>query len=166
MDILNKKERFSAFTLFLLMFVITTGVLIFALFYNYRLPIKENEVLRAENEKNAKKIKFEKVFTDKIIYVEKLVDSIDMAPDKFTFLEQDIKNELNKLNSKSDSLEDPRMYKKVVLSFLRLVEAKGKLTKVNDVSGSLEKLEQEVVQLRSQNQSLSTDLKICNSRLN
>lgn len=166
MDILNKKERFSAFALFLLMFVITTGVLIFALFYNYRLPIKENEVLRLENEKNSKKIKFEKIFTDKIIYVEKLVDSIDITPDKFTFLEQDIKNELTKLNNKADSLEDPRMYKKVVLSFLRLVEAKGKLTKVNDVSGTVEKLQQEVIQLRTQNQGLSTDLKICNSRLN
>ena len=164
MDILNKKERFSAFTLFLLMFVITTGVLIFALFYNYRLPIKENEVLRAESEKNSKKVKFEKVFTDKISLVEKLVDSIDKNPDKFTFLQQDINNELNRLNSKADSLEDPRMYKRVVLAYITLVDAKGKLTKVNDASNDLDKLEQEVKQLTKENQLLNTSLQICNSQ--
>mgnify|MGYP006203762327 CR=1 FL=1 len=53
MDILNKKERFNAFMLFLLMFFITTGVLIAAIFFNFKLPLKENDVLKNENDKKS-----------------------------------------------------------------------------------------------------------------
>ena len=69
MDILNKKERTSAFLLFLLMFIITTGVLFFAVFFNYRLPLKENEVLKNENDKILAEFNFQKKFSEKIEHI-------------------------------------------------------------------------------------------------
>ena len=76
MEILNKKERYSAFVMFLLMFGITTGILIFALYFNFKLPLKENEVLRNENELMNKQFDYQKNFSKEFGNVVKMLDSL------------------------------------------------------------------------------------------
>jgi hypothetical protein len=46
--LLNTKERSDAFLKFLLFFLITCALVVTAVFYNYRIPRKYNEVLLAE----------------------------------------------------------------------------------------------------------------------
>ena len=38
----NAKERNIAFIKYILLFIVTTGLIILAVFFGYRLPIKEN----------------------------------------------------------------------------------------------------------------------------
>jgi hypothetical protein len=48
--LLNTKERGDAFLKFLIFFMITVALIVTAVFYNYRVPRKENEVLLAEKD--------------------------------------------------------------------------------------------------------------------
>lgn len=163
MDILNKKERFNAFMLFLLMFFITMIVLITAIFFNYKLPIKENEVLKHENDKMNMQFSFNKEFSSTIEDINKLVDSLDAAPESFQFIEQSINYELVQLKEKipNDSIVDPKLYQNVILTYKTYVNTKKKLLQINDSKKEIDKMDKELKELADENKDLARQLQMC-----
>jgi len=171
MDILNKKERTSAFLLFLLMFIITTAVLILALFYNYKLPLKENEVLKSENDKILNEFNFQKKFSDKIEHISVLVDSLDKSPESFQFTEQTINFELVHLKEAIPAESDKtlRLYDNVILTITDLVNAKRLLLQVNDSKKQIDELNNQIKSYEEENKDLMRELALTrqlNSRPN
>jgi hypothetical protein len=162
MDILNKKERLSAFLLFLLMFVVTTGVLFAALFYNYKLPLRENEVLRQENDKILTQFNFQKQFSEKIEEISVMVDSLDKAPESFQFIEQKITFELVELKEKipADTDQDLKLYDNVILTIKDLVNAKKLLLQVNDSKKEIDLLNTQIKAYEEENKDLIRDLEL------
>lgn len=112
MEILNKKERTSSFLLFLFMFVITVGILFTAFFYSYKLPWKENAVLRKENQKMQYEFLYQKKFINALEKIDKQIDSLDTVREGWFFVEQSIIKNLIDLRSDipKDSLDDRSMY--------------------------------------------------------
>ncbi|WP_306353350.1 type VI secretion system TssO [Flavobacterium sp. '19STA2R22 D10 B1'] len=174
MDILNRKERTSAFLLFLLMFIITTGILIYALFFNYKLPWKENEVLKNENDKILTEFNFQRQFSDKIDDISKLVDSLDKAPESFPFIEQSITVKLAELNQiveqkkvipKEDGKDNPaestKLYDNAMLNVKKLVNTKKLLLQLNDSKQEIEMLNKQIKSYEEDTKSLTRDLEIC-----
>lgn len=162
MDILNKKERTSAFLLFLLMFIVTTGVLFFAIFFNYKLPIKENEVLKNENDKILAEFNFQKNFSDKIERIGVLIDSLDKAPESFQFLEQKINFELVDLQEEipADSDQGLKLYDNVILSLKHLVNTKKLLLQVDDSKKEIDGLNEQIKAYEEENKDLLRDLEM------
>lgn len=162
MEILNKKERVSAFLLFMLMFIVTTGVLFFAIFFNYRLPIKENEVLRAENEKIVEAFNFQKTFSDRTERIGVLIDSLDKSPESFPFIEQKINYELVDLNEAipTDSDRTLRLYDNVIINMKNLVNAKKLLLQVNDSKKQIDMLNEQIKAYEDENKELLRDLEM------
>lgn len=162
MDILNKKERFNAFMLFLLMFFVTMTVLITAIFFNYKLPIKENEVLKNENDKMNMQFSFNKEFSNKIEEVNKLVDSLDAAPESFQFIEQSINFELVQLKEviPNDSIVDPKLYQNVILNYISLVKTKKRLLLSSDSKKEIDKKDREIKELIDENKKLERDIQM------
>ena len=156
MEILNKKERTNSFFLFLLMFVITVGILFSAFFFSYKLPWKENAMLRAENQKIRYEILFQKKFIKNLEQVDKLIDSLENTREGYFFLEQSINAELIKIKGEipKDSLNDKSMYENLVLTYKKLMDAKRDLKQVenakkeiDDLSEQLNESEKEIGQL-------------------
>lgn len=162
MDILNRKERTSAFLLFLLMFIITTGVLFFAIFFNYRLPLKENEVLKSENDKILAEFNFQKKFSEKIEHISVLIDSLDKSPESFQFIEQNISFELVELKEKipADSDQSLKLYDNVILTITDLVNTKKLLLQVDDSKKQIDVLNQQLKAYEEDNKDLLRDLKL------
>ncbi|NJM78900.1 MAG: hypothetical protein HC854_03395 [Flavobacterium sp.] len=160
MDILNKKERFNAFMLFLLMFFITTGVLITAIFFNFKLPLKENEVLKSENDKMNAQFTFNNEFTEKIEGIGKLVDSLDKAPESFQFIEQSINYDLVELKEKipNDSLINTRLYDNIILTLKSYVNAKKKIILSSKSDEEVDELKEEIKDLKEENKDLSKQI--------
>ncbi len=167
MDILNKKERYSAFMLFLLMFVLTTGILISALFFNYRLPLKENEVLKAENEQINNQFAFQKNFTDKMGNIKKLLDSLErISPERFPSLDQKIGFKVEELVSMkekvpADSIGSLKLYDNVIFNINSLLICRRSLLQLNDSKSSIDKLNNDIEKLQRENKDLYNDLAIC-----
>lgn len=162
MDILNKKERTSAFLLFLLMFIITTGVLFFAIFFNYRLPLKENEVLKNENDKILAEFNFQKKFSEKIEHIGVLIDSLDKSPESFQFIEQNISFELVELKEKipANSDQSLKLYDNVILTVTDLVNAKKLLLQVNDSKKEIDMLNTQIKAYEEENKDLIRELRL------
>jgi hypothetical protein len=162
MDILNKKERLSAFLLFLLMFFITTAVLIAALFYNFKLPMKENELLKQENDKIQVQFAFQKQFSEKIEEITTMVDSLDKAPESFQFIEQKINFELVALNEKipADIDQELKVYDNTILIIKNLVNAKKMLLQGNDSKKEIDLLNNQIKSYEEENKDLIRDLEM------
>lgn len=162
MDILNRKERTSAFLLFLLMFIITTGVLFFAIFFNYRLPLKENEVLKSENDKILAEFNFQKKFSEKIDHISVLIDSLDKSPESFQFIEQNISFELVELKEKipADSDQSLKLYDNVILTITDLVNTKKLLLQVNDSKKEIDLLNTQIKAYEEENKDLIRELRL------
>lgn len=163
MDILNKKERFNAFMLFLVMFFITTGVLITAIFFNFKLPLKENEVLKRENDKMNAQFTFNKEFSEKIEEIGKLIDSLDKAPESFQFISQSINYELVELKEKipNDSIVNPALYQNFIITTSEYVNTKKKLFLINDSKKEVDDLKDDLKELQAENKDLANKLQMC-----
>ncbi len=138
MDILNKKERFSAFALFMLMFGISTGVLIFALYFNFKLPLKENEVLKLENDKMISQSNYQKKFSNEFGKIRKLVDSLQKTPEKFVYIENTITKKLGDLDKEMpDDTLSSKLFGRIIVNMQDLMIAKKALLENNDSSAKI-----------------------------
>ena len=165
MDILNKKERFSAFMLFLLMFVVTTGVLITALFYNFGLPLKENEVLRSENEKMVQRNEYQHKFSDEYSKITTLIDSMKKAPERIPYIETSISSKLDALDKEiPDDTLSSILYKRIILNTQDLITTKKNMAQYSDSRDKIEKLSEENKNLQKQVDKAYLDIQIANSR--
>ncbi|MBU2946317.1 type VI secretion system TssO [Zobellia uliginosa] len=160
MEILNKKERTSSFLLFLLMFVITVGILFTAFFYSYKLPWKENAVLRKENKKMQYEFLYQKKFINTLEDVDKQIDSLDTVKEGWFFVEQSIIKNLIDLRSDipKDSLDDRSMYENLVLTYNKLVDAKRDLKQVETARQEIKDLEEQVTDYEKEISRLNTAL--------
>lgn len=144
MEILNKKERYSAFMMFLVMFIVTTGILIFALFFNFKLPMKENEVLRSENELMTKQFNYQKKFSNEFGKVTKMLDSLKKNPERAVYIEQNIGQKLGDLSKEipEDTLSSG-FYQRVIISIQDLVNSKKDMLQVDDSKSKIDQLTQD-----------------------
>ncbi len=167
MEVLNKKERTSSFFLFLLMFVITVGILFTAFFFSYKLPWKENEVLRAENQKIRYEFLYQKRFIAALEDIDKQIDSLENTREGYFFLEQSINSDLIDLKSDipKDSLDDRGMYENLILTYKKLVDAKRDLKQVETARMDIEDLKEQISEYEKEISKLNTALNL-SQRLN
>lgn len=146
MEVLNKKERTYSFLLFLLMFIITVGILFTAFFFSYKLPWKENAVLRAENQKIRYEFLYQKKFIRELEQVDKLIDSLDNTHEGYFFLEQSINADLIDIKSDipKDSLDDRSMYNNLILTYKKLMDAKRDLKQVENAKNEIDDLNDQI----------------------
>lgn len=167
MEVLNKKERTSSFLLFLLMFLITVGILFTAFFFSYKLPWKENAVLREENQKLQYEFLYQKKFINALETVDKQIDSLDTVREGYFFLEQSINVDLINLKGDipKDSLDDRSMYENLILTYKKLVDAKRDLKQVENARQDIKDLQEQVAEYEKEINKLNTALEL-SRRLN
>ncbi|MBC9798006.1 type VI secretion system TssO [Sinomicrobium weinanense] len=169
MEILNRKERVSAFLLFLLMLVITVGVLIFAVFFNYKLPWRENEALKQENDRIMNEFRYQEKFSSKIDELTASIDSLNRAGDGFQFLEQTINLELAKLKegipADKETYKNTLLYNNVILNLNDLVKSKRRLQLLQQSEKQIDELEKQIEDYEEIINQLKKQLELSN-RLN
>ena len=162
MEVLNKKERTNSFLLFLLMFVITVGILFVAVFFSYKLPWKENDVLRAENQKIRYEFLYQKKFIKELEQVDKLIDSLENTREGYFFLEQSINADLIDIKSEipKDSLDDKAMYDNLILTYKKLMDAKRDLKQVENAKAEIDDLNKQLGEAEKEIRQLEKALEL------
>ncbi len=149
MDILNKRERNKSFLLFLVMFLIAVGTLIFALFFNFRMPLKENEVLREQNDKITKQFEFSKKFSTDYEYTVKLIDSMKLNPEKQPLYEAKIDAKMKDLielekdfNKELDDKDyESSLYSLVIGNLSSLIQARKEANSSSNSQDDIRRVE-------------------------
>jgi hypothetical protein len=82
-QILNNQERTQAFLKFLLFFLLTIVLVVMAVFFNYRLPSKENKLLSDEVDIQRQQETNQQKFITKMDEINLLMDSLEKHPNGF-----------------------------------------------------------------------------------
>lgn len=64
----NSKERRNSFLKFLLIFLVTVGTIVGAVYFNFQISNKENEVLKEQASLVKEELKFQASFANKMNY--------------------------------------------------------------------------------------------------
>ena len=163
MEILNKKERRSSFLLFLLMFIISSGILFTGIFFNYRLPWKENRLLRAENEKIKVEFTFQEKFVDQLENINYLLDSLDHSQDGFFFMEKSISSDLVDIKNSipKDSVYNQKLYDNMILTYKKLLDSKRLLKEIESSKNEIDDLNKKIDEYEEYVEKLERALELC-----
>ncbi|MEO6963634.1 MAG: type VI secretion system TssO, partial [Puia sp.] len=76
-QILNSQERNQAFVKFLVFFLLTVILVVTAVFFNYRLPVRENKMLQDEVDVQRQQEANQQKFVNRMQEAIVLLDSLD-----------------------------------------------------------------------------------------
>jgi DNA repair ATPase RecN len=158
MQVLNKQERTTAFLWFLLFFVVTVGLFVLAVFFNYQVPVRENTELRKELGTFRKEETFQASFMQNLEKVKANLDSINMPNQNAIYMDQEIAKRLSDMHNAipKDVVNHYGLYDNSVQIGLALHQSKQQLRGLQDAQKTIAELKEKVQDLTSQlNQSQS-----------
>lgn len=151
MKSLNVKERRKAFISFFLLFLLTSSLVVTIVFFNFKVPEKENKYLHNKliylklEEKNLT------LFANEMEKVKSLIDSIGIKGTNVEFTEQLITTNLALMTNnyvKKDSSLHSKMYSNIISTYMDLEYAKLELLNLEDAKTDIEDYIKLVEELR------------------
>lgn len=145
-QVLNSQERNQAFLKFLLFFVITVALIIGAVFFNYKLPLRENRMLQSEVEvqrvQDANQQKFVTRMEEAIV----LLDSMEKKGANFQQIDLQLGSKMGELATlqQKDITAYGKMNKVIVDRLQQLKDNKKSMLEANINTGKLANLQSEL----------------------
>lgn len=155
---INAKERSKAFWNFIIFYVVTTGLIVAAVFFGMRIPFKQNERLDKQIASYEKERAFSENFTAKASEVKALLDSINRAGVQAELVDGRISDNLSKMNNMidNDTSSVKKPYQFMVQGYADLQDAKKQLRDASGKDANLSQYLQQIEMLKSDlNQSRS-----------
>ena len=163
MEVLNKKERSKAFSLFILFFIITVIVLVTAVLFNAYFPFKENSLLKSENAKMKKEMETQDKFSFQLEKVKAATDSIGISNQNDFFNEKlalsilaDMYKQLPK-----DTLKNKILYNNSIIGYKDLIDAKKQIKQLSGNQMTMDSLSSINTTLKAEYDKMKTDLEVC-----
>lgn len=163
MEVLNKRQRRSAYWFFVLFFLLTVSVLITAVFFNAYFPFKENSLLKIENAKMKKEMETQNKFSFQLEKVKAAVDSIGLPKQNDFFNEKlalsilaDMYKQLPK-----DTLQNKNMYNNTIMTYKDLIDAKKQVKQLSGNQVLMDSLSTINKTLKEEYDKMRTDLEVC-----
>ncbi len=161
---LNSKQRINTFLLFTSLFVVTTGMIVVAVFFGFRVPARENAMFRERNEQILYKEGMARGFAEQMEEIKSLLDSMDMPGINSDYMERLVSSELADLQSSlpvEDSTYRRKMYSNIIQTYLELKNAKSSLIQLSDVQGELDEYDDLIDRYKKDLDQAKRDLDIC-----
>ena len=144
LQILNSKERNQAFLKFLLFFVITVLLVVFAIFFDFKMPLRENKMLYSEIATTREQESAQETFLGNLEEAVMLLDSLDDPETNFAQVNIRLSNTLNNMaDMETDFSTANKKINKI------LVHQLGELQKNTEKIRNLKAIEQSLPQLKA-----------------
>ncbi len=159
----NTKERKSSFIKFLLLFILTTATIMAAVFFNFRVPQKENELLKERAKNVEREMRFQKGFANEVKVLQGMIDSLDLPGQNVSFLNELIGGKLAEMQSsipRKDSTYRYDMYTGIIETFSDLQETKKELKSLDNAKKRIEEYEETLEKTRAELDQTKRDLDI------
>jgi hypothetical protein len=160
LQVLNAKDRNEAFFKFLLFFVATLILVITAIYFDFKLPIRENRMLQEEIDQQRQADLNQGKFVSAMQESVTLLDSLDNAGPNAAQLNLQLNQKLNDLNAMAlnDNSIYGRMDRAIVNKFVSLQQAKARLQNLSEKENKFSSMEADLNQTKAQLQQAQTDL--------
>jgi len=149
--ILNNEERNQAFLKFLLFFLITIVLVVSAIFFNYRLPSKENKLLSDEVDIQRQQETNQIKFVGRLDDVNQLLDSLRKYPANFDVLSAQIAGHLAELTDLQlkDNTPYGKLDKAIVGNVSELLDVRKELYPLLQANAKVSELQKELDQCKA-----------------
>jgi len=160
MRVLNKRERTTAFLWFLLFFVVTTGLFVLAVFFNFQVPSRENSELRKQLSTFRQEEAFQTEFVQKMEKVKNNLDSINLPNQNANYMDQVIAQDLvNMRNSiPKDAVSHYGLYINIIQNYLLLQQSKQQLRGLQNAQQSIAELKEKIADLNKELENARSEL--------
>jgi hypothetical protein len=156
----NKTERKKTFYSFLLLFVLSTAIIVLLAFSSTRVPVKVNSLLQKQVEVSDHEREFAINFLSQMTGIVSLLDTINAtAGSNADLIDGQISMGVQKLTIliDMDSVQNKELYRSVVLNLSDLQHAKKQLRKSTEGDG-------DVNSLKRDNENLENKLQDCKDK--
>lgn len=152
MQVLNKQERTSAFLWFLLFFVVTVGLFVLAVFFNFQVPARENSELHRQLATFRREQAFQADFLQKLEKVKTNLDSINMPNQNASYMDQVIAQDLAAMRSSipKDVVSHYSLYDNIIQQCLSLQQSKQQLRGLQNAQQNIAELKEKIAELNRQ----------------
>ncbi|OAB78753.1 type VI secretion system transmembrane protein TssO [Cochleicola gelatinilyticus] len=164
----NSKERKSGFLKFLLLFFVTTGTIVGAVYFNFKVPTRENDLLKEQAKLIDKEVEFQNEFSEKMANVKNLLDSLSVPGTNTRYINSLIGKELVDLQKTIPTKDDTYrydMYTQIVTLYTELQDSKEKLDELKDSEGTIAEYKEALEKCRDDLKTAERELYVArNSR--
>ncbi len=153
----NIKERKKTFTSVMLLFLLSTVIIVLLAFSSTRVPLKVNSLLQKQVEVSDHEREFSINFMSQMTSVTSLLDTVNStAVSTADLIDGQISTGITKLSVMvdMDSVQNKDLYRSVVLSLSDLQRAKKQLRKTTEA-------DTDINQVKRENETLSNQLEQC-----
>ena len=169
MQPLNKEDRRKAFINFILLFILSTGIIIAIIFSSIQVPFKQNEQLAKQVSSFQRERDFSQVFYNQMSSINSMLDSINTKSIRPDLLDGDITEAIKKLNTdvNTDSTDNKNIYANVVQIMADLQSSKKQLRERTGTDDNITELKKTIDDLSGKlNQSLYREANLTQQIIN
>lgn len=137
----NSKERRVSFFKFLALFAVTITAILFAVYFNFKIPNKENAILKEQVKGVEKEMIFQDGFSKEMKSIRGMIDSLDIKGANLSYQNSLISArlvDLQKTIPTRDSTYRYDMYSNIISTYAELQDAKIDLNKLKDSKSTIE----------------------------
>jgi GTP1/Obg family GTP-binding protein len=156
----NTSERSSAFWKFFFFFIVTLTMTITAVYFNFKMPYKENALLKEKAEKMQLQAMAQEKFTARMIQAKALIDSMGKPGVNIKYIGDQVADKLRDLTNLhiADSSLQGSMNKVIIDVFLDYNKLKGEITNVSDAQSQIADLTTKYNDVMRERDQLRRDL--------
>lgn len=157
----NSKERQSSFLKFLLLFLVTTGTVVGAVYFNYKVPNKENALLREQAKMLDSEMKFQSEFYEEMKATKKMIDSLDAPGANIKYLNSLVSDKLVELQKTIPTRDSTHLFdfhNSIIETYVELQETKDKLLELRDAESTIEEYKEALETCRQDLKSIEREL--------
>ncbi|SIT18569.1 hypothetical protein SAMN05421788_104452 [Filimonas lacunae] len=161
-QVMNAQERRQAFWKFLFFFVLSTALIVGVVYFDMRIPSKDNEMLREQVAHYKIQATAQEKFVKSMDEARGLIDSLNKPGANMVYLNQQVAakiRELSELQYKDSSIYS-RLNKTVLDVYLRYQESTNKVVSMGDVPRQLEEYKMKYEQAQRDLDNARRDLDV------
>ncbi|PZP44793.1 MAG: hypothetical protein DI598_14100 [Pseudopedobacter saltans] len=167
-SIVNQKDRSVHFWKFFVLFLLSTGLIVAAVYFNYHLSDRETEMLRSEVKAFRIQEEAQSKFASTMEDAKKLIDSLSLPGVPVNFIDQQASDKIKQLSSTQyvDSSIYGALNRSIVNTLLQYEKYTLKVVNYGNAPKDLEELKLKYDQSQRDQEELKKNLDNCRALLN
>lgn len=147
----NSPERKKAFSRFLVLYIITTAIIVAAVYFGIQVPFQQNKKLQEQLANIEKERDFGRNFFTQLSQAKNLLDSVNKPGVQAELIDGQIDSRLQQLTAMvdKDSVSEKRLYQEIIKTYFEIKDDKKRIRAGGDKDAQAAEFESQLAQWKA-----------------
>lgn len=147
----NSPERRKAFSRFLILYIITTAIVVSAVYFGVQVPFQQNKKLQEQLANIEKERDFGRAFFTRLSQAKNLLDSVNKPGVQAELIDGQIDSRLQQLTAMvdKDSVSEKRLYQEIIKTYFEIKDDKKRIRAGGDKDAQAAEFETQLAQWKA-----------------